>query len=136
MRVGRRGEREVTLIHFRIACLLERAQHQIGKNAFLRFPGDFLCQLLVHARGDVDVLGNLVQPRIASTAVTLASFASCTILRSKTAKPETLDVPEMLRPFLRAWWERAGRPIAGPIFPVRKGRSRLRGSSLHPPPIQ
>jgi hypothetical protein len=33
-----------------------------------------------------------------------------------------LDVPDMLRPFLRAWWEREGRPVAGPVFPVRKGK--------------
>src|SRR5690349_7567619 len=76
MRVGGRGEGEVTLIYFRIACLLERPQHQIGNNAFFRFPGDFLRQLLIHARSDVDVLGNLVQPRIASTAVAFASFTS------------------------------------------------------------
>jgi site-specific recombinase XerC len=48
-------------------------------------------------------------------------FAWCTIPRCKTAQPDTLDVPEPLRPFLRAWWERAGRPSAGPVFPVRIG---------------
>lgn len=52
----------------------------------------------------------------------LADFASCTIPRAKTAKPEILDVPDELRPFLRAWWERAGKPIAGPVFPVRMGK--------------
>ncbi len=55
------------------------------------------------------------------THLDLVAFGSCTIPRSKTAAPEMLDVPEMLRPFLRAWWERAGKPIAGPVFPVRKG---------------
>ncbi len=55
------------------------------------------------------------------TMLDLEAFASCMIPRSKTAAPETLQVPEMLRPFLRAWWERAGRPGAGPVFPVRKG---------------
>jgi integrase len=28
----------------------------------------------------------------------------------------------VLRPFLRGWWERAGKPIAGPVFPVRRGK--------------
>ncbi len=55
------------------------------------------------------------------TEIDLRTFASCTIPRSKTAKPEVLDVPEMLRPFLRAWWEAAGRQVDGPVFPVRKG---------------
>jgi integrase len=51
----------------------------------------------------------------------LDAFASCTIPRTKTAEPTVLEVPEMLRPVLRGWWERAGRPVAGPVFPVRKG---------------
>jgi len=55
------------------------------------------------------------------TMLDLDAFGSCTIPRSKTAAPETLDVPEMLRPSLRAWWEQAGCPIAGPVFPVRQG---------------
>ena len=29
--------------------------------------------------------------------------------------------PQVLRPFLRGWWERAGKPVAGPVFPVRRG---------------
>jgi hypothetical protein len=41
--------------------------------------------------------------------------------RTKTARPQLLEVPEMLRPILRDWWERHGRPTTGPIFPVRKG---------------
>jgi integrase len=53
--------------------------------------------------------------------IDLQGFATCTIPRSKTAKPTVLDVPEVLRPFLRDWWERAGRPSSGPVFPVRVG---------------
>jgi integrase len=53
--------------------------------------------------------------------IDLDRFASCTIPRSKTAAPEMLDVPEMLRPILRGWWERAGSPRAGAVFPVRRG---------------
>jgi integrase len=54
--------------------------------------------------------------------IDLRTFAACAIPRSKTAAPEPLDVPEVLRPALRAWWEHAGRPSTGPVFPVRKGK--------------
>jgi len=40
--------------------------------------------------------------------------------RQKTRRPQLLEVPEMLRPFLRDWWERAGRPREGLVFPVRR----------------
>jgi integrase len=52
-------------------------------------------------------------------------FEVCTLVRRKTRKkrstPEPFEVPEMARPFVAAWWERQGRPAAGPVFPVRKG---------------
>lgn len=48
-------------------------------------------------------------------------FAECTIPRSKNAKPQALTVPAALAPFLRAWWERAGKPDHGAVFPVRSG---------------
>jgi len=41
--------------------------------------------------------------------------------REKTRQPQLLEVPELLRPILRDWWQRAGSPTTGPIFPVRKG---------------
>ncbi|MBE7480266.1 MAG: tyrosine-type recombinase/integrase [Polyangiaceae bacterium] len=41
--------------------------------------------------------------------------------RQKTKRPQLLEVPEMLRPILRDWWERAGRPTAGVLFPARRG---------------
>ncbi len=41
--------------------------------------------------------------------------------RKKTARPQLLEVPAVLRPILRDWWERAGRPHEGPVFPVRRG---------------
>ena len=41
--------------------------------------------------------------------------------REKTASPQKLVVPEMLRPILRDWWERAGRPTEGLMFPARRG---------------
>ena len=62
------------------------------------------------------------------------SFETCTILRQKTKAPQELKVPEVLRPLLRAWWERANRPVSGPVFPVQKGKragdfDRTRGVS-------
>jgi len=41
--------------------------------------------------------------------------------RKKTRRPQLLEVPEMLRPILRDWWERAGRPQAGLLFASRRG---------------
>jgi integrase len=42
--------------------------------------------------------------------------------RKKSARPQALIVPEVLRPILRDYWERAGRPTSGLVFPVRKGK--------------
>ena len=49
-------------------------------------------------------------------------FAECFIPRAKTRTPQALAVPDVLSPFLRAWWERAGKPESGPVFPVRIGK--------------
>jgi integrase len=49
-------------------------------------------------------------------------FAECFIPRSKTRKPQALVIPRVLAPFLRAWWERAGKPESGPVFPVTRGK--------------
>jgi integrase len=62
-------------------------------------------------------------------------FARCWIPRGKGAEPQELEIPAILAPFLRAWWERHGRPEAGPVFPVtrgtRKGEHRVeRGTSF------
>lgn len=40
--------------------------------------------------------------------------------RQKTRRPQLLEVPELLRPILRGWWERHGQPKRGPVFPVRR----------------
>lgn len=41
--------------------------------------------------------------------------------RKKSARPQALEVPEMLRPILRDWWERQGRKTTGLVFPARRG---------------
>ncbi len=55
--------------------------------------------------------------------INTVDFASCDIQRAKTGEVQIgLEVPDVLRPFLRAWWGRAGSPSSGPVFPVRRGR--------------
>jgi integrase len=44
--------------------------------------------------------------------------------RQKTRQPQLLEVPELLRPYLKDWWERAGRPSTGLIFPARRAGKR------------
>jgi len=41
--------------------------------------------------------------------------------RHKGSKPQKLEIPAMTRPILRDWWERKGKPLRGPVFPVRLG---------------
>jgi len=56
------------------------------------------------------------------TMIDRGDFTECIIPRAKTNAPQRLAVPETLAPFLRAWWERAGSPESGPVFPVRTGK--------------
>jgi hypothetical protein len=48
-------------------------------------------------------------------------FQECFAPGTKNAEPEPLEVPELLRPFLRSRRETAGRPEGGPVFPVLRG---------------
>ncbi len=43
-------------------------------------------------------------------------------LRKKTARPQRIEVPESLRPILRDWWTRAGKPTTGHVFPPLRGK--------------
>ena len=56
------------------------------------------------------------------TMIDRVQFAECFIPRAKTSKPQALAIPNVLAPFLRAWWERAGKPESGPVFPARLGK--------------
>lgn len=49
-------------------------------------------------------------------------FGSGWAPRAKTESPQLLEVPQVLRPVLRRWWEMQGCPAAGPVFPVRRGK--------------
>ena len=66
-------------------------------------------------------LGDIKAIRWESLNVEDEEFVSGWAPRQKTARPQLLEVPMMLRPLLRDWWERQGRPAAGFLFPVRKG---------------
>jgi integrase len=67
------------------------------------------------------------------TMIDRADFVECTILRGKTRTirpPQRLSTPLALRPLLRAWWQGAGCPESGPVFPLRRGK-RLGGFRGH-----
>jgi integrase len=56
------------------------------------------------------------------TQIERVHFAECIVPRAKTGTPQVLAIPDTLSPFLRAWWERAGKPESGPVFPARAGK--------------
>jgi len=56
------------------------------------------------------------------TMIDRVAFAECFIPRAKTRTPQRLAIPDVLAPFVRAWWERAGKPESGPVFPVTRGK--------------
>jgi hypothetical protein len=54
------------------------------------------------------------------------TFASCKLPRAKGDEGDAQDfeIPDVLRPFLRAWWEAHGRPNRGRVFPVTRGKRK------------
>jgi integrase len=56
------------------------------------------------------------------TQIDRVHFAECIVPRAKTGTPQALAIPDALAPFLRAWWERAGKPESGAVFPARTGK--------------
>ena len=51
-------------------------------------------------------------------------FETCLVPRSKTRRQrgaQELDVPDVVRPFIEAWWRQQGSPGSGPVFPARRG---------------
>jgi integrase len=64
------------------------------------------------------------------------NFATCQVLRNKTAGVQTLGVPELLRPYLRSWHEFNGKPTKGIVFPARSdtrgtaGQQRTSGTTF------
>jgi integrase len=62
--------------------------------------------------------------RLDWSTIDVESFALVTMVRAKGGKPQTLEIPELLRPFLRAWWTAHAAPRTGAVFPGRKGRNK------------
>jgi site-specific recombinase XerC len=61
------------------------------------------------------------------TALDIEAFAFGWAPRKKTARPQKLEIPAVLRPFIRTWWQLAGEPQSGLEFPaLRLGVKRLR----------
>ena len=56
--------------------------------------------------------------------INVDTFEVCTIPRAKTERPQVLEIPAVLRPFIRAWWERQECPRVGPVFPSRRGKRK------------
>ena len=52
-------------------------------------------------------------------------FATAVVLRRKTRKPQPFEVPAQLRPILAKWWERAGKPATGHVFPPLRGKNAV-----------
>lgn len=88
---------------FQVAVLQRQVMSVIGRCFGGERTGDF------HANAweDFDVDGG--------------AFRSGWAPRQKTGLPQRLDVPEPMRPILRAYWEAQGRPMTGPLFPVLRG---------------
>jgi integrase len=49
-------------------------------------------------------------------------------LRRKTARPQRIEVPAMLRPILVDWWQRQGKPTRGLLFPALRGKRAGEGT--------
>jgi integrase len=47
--------------------------------------------------------------------------------RKKTARPQKLEIPAMLRPFLNDWWQRHGKRGEGLVFPALRGDEAGKG---------
>lgn len=58
------------------------------------------------------------------TMIDRVAFELCVIPRAKKGQPQTLEIPEVLRPFLRAWWVQRGCPASGPVFPRVRGEAK------------
>ncbi len=65
------------------------------------------------------------------TMIDRDAFAVCKLARAKTGEIQELEFPDVLKPFLRGWWQTAGRPEHGPVFPVTRGKRKgeARGKS-------
>ncbi len=73
--------------------------------------------------GDIHAL-NWTHFDTSSTPELAGAFTWGMALRRKTARPQRITVPEALRPILRDWWARSGKPMSGLVFPVLRDGKR------------
>jgi hypothetical protein len=59
VRVAGGGQREVPVVGLRVAGLAHRTQHQVAEDALLGLAGNLGSQLLIHLRGNGDLLRDL-----------------------------------------------------------------------------
>ena len=52
---------------------------------------------------------------------TSCTSPTCEVPPPRPGKPQSLEVPEPVRPFLRVWWEAQGRPSVGPGLSGEEG---------------
>lgn len=65
--------------------------------------------------------------------IDLTTWLDAHVPRPKTNTRDRLALPAMLVAPLQTWWDGAGRPTKGPVFPMRhgKGAGERRGKSSH-----
>lgn len=65
--------------------------------------------------------------------IDLTTWLDAHVPRPKTNTRDRLALPAMLVAPLQTWWDGAGRPTTGPVFPLRhgKGAGERRGKSSH-----
>lgn len=51
-------------------------------------------------------------------------FAYCIVPRTKSGKPQRLEIPDLLQAPLRRWWLAQFQPERGPVFPVTRGNRK------------
>ena len=63
------------------------------------------------------------------------AFATCVLPRAKRGEGEIqhFDIPLVLQPFLRLWWQSQGCPSSGAVFPITRGlhKGQARGKTSH-----
>ena len=64
-----------------------------------------------------------------------ASFSTCVLQRAKGDDAQALALPEMLRPFLRAWWIGNGCPATAPCSRSHEARGEARRAARAPTPL-
>ncbi len=69
------GQSEVAFVFLGVAGLLERAQHEVGEDAFFRRAGDAADEFLVELRRDGDAVGDFVLLRGAGVSAACGALA-------------------------------------------------------------